>query len=66
MQHRCFQLGQLLPIVSRNADLYDVAMDAIGLAIGVTIAPHVEPLLGFFESRISRLLSRREAARVEH
>jgi hypothetical protein len=59
------ELGQLLPVVSRNADLYDVVMDGIGLAIGVAIAPYVEPLLGFFESRLGRVLSPRTAARVE-
>ena len=39
------ELGQLLPIVRRNASLYDLATDCAGLIVGVAIAPLVEPFI---------------------
>jgi VanZ family protein len=48
------ELGQLLPIVGRDAELYDFATDSVGVVIGVLVAPLVEPLIRFVECRLFR------------
>jgi hypothetical protein len=48
------ELGQLLPIVKRNAELYDLATDCVGVLVGVAIAPLVEPLIRIVERRLFR------------
>jgi hypothetical protein len=59
------ELGQLLPIVRRNADLYDFATDCVAVIFGVAIAPVVEPLLRAIERRILRLPSPAEPGEAE-
>ena len=39
------EIVQLLPIVNRTAELYDLATDCVGVVVGVAIAPLVEPFL---------------------
>jgi hypothetical protein len=48
------ELGQLVPFVNRNAELYDLATDCVGVAIGVAISPLVEPVLRLIERRLIR------------
>jgi hypothetical protein len=59
------ELGQLLPIVHRNAELYDLAVDCVGVLVGVAIAPLIEPLLRTFERLIIRVPSPAGVAAVE-
>ncbi len=48
------ELGQLVPFVNRDAELYDLVTDSVGVLIGVAIAPLVEPVIRFVERRIFR------------
>ncbi len=48
------ELGQLVPIVGRDAEVSDLVMDFIGVLIGVAIAPLVEPWIRFVERRLFR------------
>jgi VanZ family protein len=48
------ELGQLVPFVNRNAELYDLVTDCVGVVVGVAIAPLVEPLLPAIEHRLIR------------
>jgi hypothetical protein len=48
------ELGQTLPIVGRDASLYDLVTDCVGVLIGVAITPLVEPLIRFVERRLFR------------
>ncbi len=48
------ELGQLVPIVGRDAEASDLVMDFIGVLIGVAIAPLVEPWIRFVERRLFR------------
>ena len=50
------ELGQLLPIVRRNAELYDLVTDCIGVIVGVAIA-----LLGRAVTSINRAAAFRGA-----
>jgi hypothetical protein len=59
------ELGQLLPIVRRHAELYDLAMDSVGVLFGVAIAPLFEPLFRAVERLIIRLPSPAGPAVVE-
>jgi hypothetical protein len=59
------ELGQLLPIIHRTASLYDLAVDCVGLIVGVAIAPSVEPLFRMIERRLMRVPSAPEPAQVE-
>jgi VanZ family protein len=49
------ELGQLVPYVNRNAELYDLITDCVGVVIGVAIAPFCEPLLRSIERRLVRV-----------
>ena len=46
------ELGQLVPIVGRDAELYDLVTDCVGVLIGVAIAAPVEPLIRLVERRL--------------
>jgi VanZ family protein len=59
------ELGQLLPIVRRHAELHDLAMDSVGVLIGVAIAPLFEPLLRAIERMLIRVPSPAESAAIE-
>ena len=59
------EIGQLLPIVRRNAELYDLATDCVGVLAGVAIAPLIEPLLRAIERLLIRVPSPAGAAAVE-
>jgi hypothetical protein len=48
------ELGQLVPIVGRDANLYDLATDFVGVLTGGAIAPLVEPSIRFMERRLVR------------
>lgn len=48
------ELGQLVPIVKRDANLFDLITDCAGVLIGVAITPLVEPLIQFVERRFFR------------
>src|SRR5262249_2050255 len=43
------EIGQMMPFVQRNANLFDLIFDCLGLLIGVAIAPWVEPWLARLE-----------------
>jgi hypothetical protein len=45
------ELVQNLPIVGRDGNLPDTLTDAAGVVIGVAIAPYIEALARFLESR---------------
>jgi VanZ like protein len=59
------ELGQLLPIVRRHAELYDLATDCVGVLIGVAIAPLIEPSLRAIERVLIRAPTPAAAAAVE-
>jgi VanZ family protein len=59
------ELGQLLPIVRRHAELYDLATDCVGVLVGVAIAPLIEPLLRAIERVLIRTPTPAAAAAVE-
>jgi hypothetical protein len=59
------ELGQLLPVVRRHADLYDLATDCVGVLVGVAIAPLIEPLLRAFERLFFRVAGPQTGAEVE-
>jgi hypothetical protein len=46
------ELGQLMPFVQRNANLYDMLTDWAGLLIGLAAAPLLEPWLARLERRL--------------
>ena len=48
------EVVQELPVVGRDASLYDALTDIVGVLIGIAVAPLVEPLVRGFESRLLR------------
>ena len=48
------ELGQMMPFVRRNANLYDMLTDWAGVLIGIAAAPLVEPWLARLERRLIR------------
>jgi hypothetical protein len=48
------ELVQELPIVGRDASLYDTLTDATGVLLGIAVVPLVEPWARFLESRLFR------------
>jgi hypothetical protein len=46
------EVVQQLPTIGRDANLYDAVTDAIGVVIGIAVAPLVEPWARFLESRL--------------
>jgi glycopeptide antibiotics resistance protein len=48
------ELGQLVPIVNRDAEIGDLVTDSIGLLIGLAIASVVEPLFRWLERLVFR------------
>ncbi len=48
------ELGQLMPFVRRDANLYDMLTDFAGVLIGIAAAPLVEPWLARLERRLIR------------
>jgi hypothetical protein len=48
------ELVQSLPIIRRDASIGDGVTDCIGLLLGLALAPVLEPLLRWVESRILR------------
>ncbi len=48
------ELGQLMPFVQRDANLYDMLTDWAGLLIGAAAAPLLEPWLTRLERRLVR------------
>jgi VanZ family protein len=48
------ELGQLVPIVGRDAEASDLVMDFMGVLIGVAIAPLVEPWIRSVERWLFR------------
>ncbi len=67
----CFVLGalseivQMLPILNRTAELYDLATDCVGVVVGLAIAPLVEPILRPIERLILRPFLPREPAALD-
>jgi len=67
----CFALGalselvQMLPIINRTAELYDLATDCVGVVVGVAIAPLVEPILRSIERLVVRPFLPPETATVD-
>jgi hypothetical protein len=48
------ELGQLMPFVQRDANLFDMLTDWGGVLIGIAAAPFVEPWLARLERRLVR------------
>ena len=48
------EIGQLMPFVGRDADIYDFVLDSVGVVLGIAIAPLVE----IFIAPVERLLFR--------
>ncbi len=48
------ELGQMMPFVRRNANLYDMLTDFAGVLLGIAAAPLVEPLLARLERWLIR------------
>ena len=46
------ELGQMIPFVNRDANLFDFLTDCAGVLIGVAVSPLVEPWLERLECRI--------------
>jgi len=46
------EIGQLLPVVGRDASVADGATDFLGCVIGLGLAPWLEPLLRSIETRL--------------
>jgi len=49
------EIVQGLPIVGRDTSVADMVTDAIGVLIGIAVAPLIEPLARFLEARLFRL-----------
>ena len=47
------ELGQLMPFVSRDANLFDMLTDCAGVLIGIAAAPLVEPWLVRLERKLA-------------
>jgi drug/metabolite transporter superfamily protein YnfA len=64
------ELGQLMPFVSRDANLFDMITDCAGVLIGIAAAPLVEPLITRLERRLASAPEEppvaAETAAVEH
>ncbi len=48
------ELGQMMPFVNRDANLFDFLTDCAGVLIGVAVAPLLEPWIERLERRIFR------------
>ena len=48
------ELGQLVPIVRRDANIFDLLADFAGVVIGIAAAPLLEPWLASLERRLIR------------
>jgi uncharacterized protein (DUF486 family) len=48
------EIGQLMPVVNRDAELYDFVLDGVGILIGIAVAGLVEPLLAIPERWVFR------------
>jgi len=48
------ELGQLIPFVNRDAELFDLVTDCVGVLIGALISPVVAPFIQFVEHRLFR------------
>lgn len=48
------EIGQTLPAVGRDGEIGDGITDMIGVAIGLAVAPWIEPLWRWAESRVFR------------
>jgi cytochrome bd-type quinol oxidase subunit 2 len=48
------ELGQMMPFVQRDANLFDMLTDWAGVLIGIAAAPLVEPWLAGIERRLIR------------
>ncbi len=59
------EIVQMLPIINRTAELYDLATDCVGVAVGVAIAPLVEPILRPIENVVLRRFLPCEPAPVD-
>jgi VanZ family protein len=46
------EIGQLLPVVGREASIADGATDMLGCVIGLALVPWLEPLLRWTEARL--------------
>jgi VanZ family protein len=46
------EIGQLLPVVGRDASVADGATDMLGCVIGLALVPLLEPLLRSIETRL--------------
>ena len=46
------EIGQLLPVVGRDANFADGATDMLGCVIGLALVPLLEPLLRSIETRL--------------
>jgi hypothetical protein len=47
------ELGQLIPLVNRDANLFDMLTDCAGVLIGLAAAPLVEPWIARMERRLA-------------
>jgi hypothetical protein len=48
------EVGQMMPFVNRDANLFDFLTDCAGVLIGVAVAPLVEPWIERLERRVFR------------